>query len=277
MASRPNGAMVNSEIPSPLGGAGGGVERLTAGADVPQSGIAPIGGATSASESEMMPSGVLRRLQGHDGLVIVEDPPVLDDVAASKWIVAPWRDGTCDLQAEMIAPLAGAGMIVEPTLGTDGGLLGVIIIPGVAGRDAPTEDDPGAEPNAERRLIPRTYHLRPTTINSLRACAVATSAHLGHHVTKSEIVGVAIRTSPVLSHVDLLGIDARLTPRTYHLRPMTIAHLEHVAMLAPEIVGRHVRLSHVVDVAIRLFCRESPGRRAELITENRRRTLANRA
>ena len=66
-------------------------------------------------------------------------------------------------------------------------------------------------------------------------------------------------------------------PRTHHIQPTTVDRLSQLALLSSRILRRHVRLSDVVDLAVRLFCQLAPDEQDVVITGNRRRRRSRRA
>ena len=74
-----------------------------------------------------------------------------------------------------------------------------------------------------------------------------------------------------------MGSREDTLPRTYYLRPDALTYLSQLELLASRVVMRHVRLSDVVNLSIRLFCAAPLDRQAELLRADRGKRLHNRA
>ena len=208
--------------------------------------------------------------------VVVENPPPIGGVAASRWVVVPSRDGECDVWGGLIGPLTAAGLVVaEGDAAVD--VVGMTVLPAAV----PSADEPdgrhGGQPDPERGLLQRTYHLRPSTVDTLEVVTSSLSQRLGRHIRKSRVVAWAIRYAPVLEHIDRVDRAPDLVQRTYHLGRGTVSYLSQVGVLASRVAGRHVRLSAVVDVAIGLFAEMPPQEQDQIVDWDGRRRPDNRA
>ena len=242
----------------------------------------PSPDATAGPAPDPVPAflAVLRRLlEGYDR-VLVERPPVIGALVPGRIIVAPRHGLVCDVIKDVLEPLRGTGWVADRGIASEPELLAVMLpvfraeVPGVAG-DLP-EGDALPPPRGDTRatpdgLLPRTYYLSPETVGSLQVWSRTLSGRLGRHVKRSEIVAVAIRTSPVLQHRELLDARGVGFPRTYYLRPATLDHLAQVALLASRSLGSHVRLSDVVELSLKLFLAEPADRQVQLLEDNRRK------
>lgn len=221
-------------------------------------------------------TNIMMSLSGRGLTLVVEGPPVIGE-AAARWVVVPTRDGECDAWGRLIGPLTAAGF--TPTGDRNAAdALGMTIVAGATlGGDDVGAGVPAAVPDPETNLIQRTYHLRPTTVATLELTASSLGKRLGRHVRKSKVVAWSIMYTQPLEHLDRVGPGGDLVQRTYHLKPDTIGHLSQVGVLASRAAGRHMRLSAVVDLAVRLFAESTPQEQERIIEWDRRRRPANRA
>lgn len=232
--------------------------------------------------AELLTTVIERLLASHDR-VVVAGPPPLAELQAAMLILVPSRDGRCDVIRDLISPLKSAGFRLDKAIADAPDILVATLVlertlcdvPRAAAPTSPApinDDDLTPAPQAETDdVVPRCYHLSPDAIGSLKVFSRTLSDRLGRHVTLSEIVSVAIRTSPILEQADLLGNEGPGRARIYYLRPSTLTHLTQLALLASRALGRHIRLSDVVDLAIRLFFARPLDRQVELLEANRRK------
>ena len=182
----------------------------------------PRGLDTSPLASANLMASILMRLQMKHDIVIVDSPPAVEGLEAARWLVARKHEREFDIFRDAIDPLAAVGvtpagdgaadLLMVLVVGEPEGGDGAEIVPQPDGLSSPT---PLRADRSERELVPRTYHLSRTTIGSLQITAAALRKHLGRHVKQSNIVALALRTSPVLQHVES-GRRGRCRPRLPH-------------------------------------------------------------
>ena len=216
---------------------------------------------------------VLAAVGGGFDMVVVDSPPPLSGIAAGTWVVVGAEDGRCDLGA-VLAPLQELGL-AACAAGGDPDLILVVALPCL--EDGSEEPPSQATPDGAPDLLQRTYHLQQSTVEALRIAAATIGARSGRHMRQSRVVALAIRYAPVLDRVERIVGGGALMQRTYHLRPATVQHLAQLALLASRLSGRHVRLSAVVDLAIRLFCALPPDEQDAIIARDAGRRPGNRA
>ncbi|MEI6500513.1 MAG: hypothetical protein WCP21_05720, partial [Armatimonadota bacterium] len=214
--------------------------------------------------------------------VVVASPPPVDGLQAARLLVVPSQGGRCDVIGGVITPLKVIGLRPDGEIADAPDLLVATLVPGEIRRNmieaapaASAPRDDGVPTTAVETepddVVPRLYYLSAEAIGSLRVFSSTLSDRLGRHVTLSEIVSIAIRTSPVLDQAERLGDYGAGQARIFHLRRSTLTHLTQLALLASRALGRHVRLSEIVDLSLRLHCAQPLERQVELLEGNRRK------
>ena len=228
---------------------------------------------------------LMDRLLANHKLVVVASPPPLNGLQPAVLRVVPSRDGRCDVIRDVISPLKGIGLLADREIAAAPELLVATLVPEWIPRYVPEQTAPTAlasnadsiptaalEADADADdVVTRCYYLSAEAIGSLRVFSQTLSDRTGRHVTLSEMVSVAIRTSPILDQAEQIGRSGAGKARTFYLRRSTLNHLSQLALLASRALGRHVRLSDVVDLAIRLHCAQPLERQVELLEGNRRK------
>ena len=234
--------------------------------------------------AELFTTVIERLLATHDRVVVASPPPI-DGVHAAMMLVVPSRGGRCDVIRDVVSPLRLVGYLPDAGIADAPDLLVATLVSGAVERCIPGAETMaltggGVSTSALEAeagdVVPRLYYLSAETIGSLRVFARTLSDRLGRHVKLSEIVSVAIRTSPILDEAERLGDRGVGQARTFYLRPTTLNHLTQLALLASRALGHHVRLSDVVDLSIRLHCAQPLERQTELLQANVRKR-GNRA
>jgi hypothetical protein len=233
-------------------------------------GLGDIGEQVTA---EWLTDVIVRAADGRR-TIVVGSPPAVSGVSVDHWVVIPTCDGQCDLWGGLIEPLTRAGLAIVGD-GVAADLLAFTTLPQAAADAAEAERD--TEDAGDGDLVQRTYHLCGSTVETLDLVAASLADRLGRHVRKSQVVAWALRYTQVLEDVDRVMPSEGLVQRTYHLSRGTIKDLSHVGVLASRVAGRHMRLSAVVDLAIRLFSEMAPLEQERIIDWDRRRRPENRA
>lgn len=239
----------------------------------------PADGTDEPGDVAELLATLLVRLLAHHDRVVVASPPPLAGLQAAMLLVVPSRDGRCEVIRDVISPLKEINISPEKRIADTPDLLVATPVPEAATRHIGEEetpksarpDDDSAPPPTTDDVVTRCYYLSPEAIGSLRVFSRTLSDRLGRQIKLSELVSVAIRTSPVLEQAEQLGRSGARQARTFYLRRPTLIHLTQLALLASRALGSHVSLSDVVDLAIRLFCAQPPDRQIELLEANRRK------